>query len=70
MYYIYVTLKNIIMKLEQKIINQKEHKDITEISKQSKISRPTITLAFKLKYGTRKTINAINKYYESLKLAK
>ncbi|MES2382454.1 MAG: hypothetical protein V4538_15510 [Bacteroidota bacterium] len=58
------------MKISEKTLLKKERGDLVAISKQSKISRPTITLAFKLKYGTRKTVLAIESYYKSLKLAK
>ena len=54
------------MKLSQKTINKLEHGDIQRIAVQQKISKPTVGNAFKGKECTRKTVEAINNYFNNL----
>lgn len=58
------------MKIPSKIMKQKERGDIVDIVSHSGISRPTITKAIKSGTGSRKTVNAIIAYYESLNIQK
>lgn len=55
------------MKIPNKIMLKKERGDFMAIVRHSGISRPTITNALKSGQGSRKTVEAINAYYESLK---
>lgn len=53
--------------LQQKYIDKYEHGDIEKIHKKSKLSRTTISNAIKYKTGSKKTINLIEKYYDTKK---
>ena len=54
------------MKIPHKIMQSKENGDIMAIVRHSGISRPTITQALKSGTGSRRTVNAVISYYESV----
>lgn len=54
------------MKIPHKIMQSKENGDIMAIVRYSGISRPTITQALKSGIGSRRTVNAVISYYESV----
>lgn len=54
------------MKLLKSIKLKYEHGDIVKISAQSGISLPTIGNAIRNSKGSRKTIEAINKFYKNV----
>lgn len=55
------------MKVPHKIMLEKEKGDIALITKEFKISRPTVTKALNTGIGSRKTVNAIIEFYAKQK---